>query len=148
MTADAFDLPCSRVAEACRALVGDKQRITLRNVATRMGIAHSTLSRSAERKAQVARWQTLMEVADGVNASRRSLIERDSLAIAKLKLRLKKSEDDTALLVASHRAMIIAVGELGGMRAWQRFFALYSSGTERLTDLGALPETDDGVASR
>lgn len=35
--------------------------------------------------------------------------------------------------------MIHAIGEMGGMRDWLRFFGDYGHGLERLRDLGAIP---------
>jgi len=43
------------------------------------------------------------------------------------------------LLIASHRAMILAVGEMGGMKAWRKFFARYQEVVDELRAMGALP---------
>ncbi len=43
------------------------------------------------------------------------------------------------LLVASHRAAILAVTELGGYPVWKRFFDDYEDGATKLIKMGALP---------
>ena len=43
-------------------------------------------------------------------------------------------------LIASHRAMILAVAETGGYRTWLRFFQSYDKVVRDLCSLGALPE--------
>ena len=44
------------------------------------------------------------------------------------------------LLIASHRAMLSAIGEMGGTRAWLRFFANHQNLLTNLDEIGALPE--------
>lgn len=46
------------------------------------------------------------------------------------------------LLIASHKAMILAVGEMGGMAAWQRFFDPWQEAITSLRDMGAMPNAD------
>jgi len=46
------------------------------------------------------------------------------------------------LLVASHKAMILAVGEMRGMKAWQRFFTHYQEVVDELREIGAMPTAD------
>jgi len=43
-------------------------------------------------------------------------------------------------MVAASRAILSAVGELGGARAWLRFFADHRQALESLDQMGALPE--------
>lgn len=47
------------------------------------------------------------------------------------------------LLVASHRAAILAVTELGGYPTWKRFFDGYEGVITSLTEMGALPPKID-----
>lgn len=60
-------------------------------------------------------------------------------ALERKDARIRELEERVALLIASHRAMIHAIGEMGGMRAWSRFFDDYEAVLERLRDLGAMP---------
>lgn len=48
-----------------------------------------------------------------------------------------KAERD--LLIASHKAMLLAVGELGGMAAWRKFFPAWEETRKTLSQLQALP---------
>ena len=60
----------------------------------------------------------------------RALMERtDKTSRTNLQARvarlLKENEvlkEDRELLIASHKAMLLSVGEIGGMTAWRRFF--------------------------
>lgn len=52
--------------------------------------------------------------------------------------RIADLERQVALLTASHKAIILAVGELGGLRAWQRFFPHYDEHT-----LMVLPDLEE-----
>lgn len=51
-----------------------------------------------------------------------------------------KGERD--LLVASHKAMLLAVGEMGGMTAWRKFFPAWEETREQLKQLQALPNAE------
>ncbi|MNJ74565.1 hypothetical protein D3C77_715160 [compost metagenome] len=51
-----------------------------------------------------------------------------------------KGERD--LLVASHKAMLLAVGEMGGMTAWRKFFPVWEETREQLRQLQALPNAE------
>ena len=64
----------------------------------------------------------------------------ESVAMARLRKRLEETEAHKQLLIASHRAMLSAVGEMGGTRAWLRFFAKDPSALASLDEIGALPE--------
>jgi hypothetical protein len=46
------------------------------------------------------------------------------------------------ILIASHKALILAVGELGGMRAWRRFFDQNQDVVDEMRKLGAMPTAD------
>ena len=46
------------------------------------------------------------------------------------------------ILIASHKAMMLAVGELGGMKAWRKFFEGYQEVVDEMQKLGAIPEAD------
>jgi len=43
------------------------------------------------------------------------------------------------LLIASHKAMILAVSEMGGRKAWLRFFERYQACIKERESLGAMP---------
>jgi hypothetical protein len=66
------------------------------------------------------------------------LAERLAAAPAEVQA-LKRQRD---LLVAGHRAAILAIGRIGGMKAWREYFAEYSGALQDLKELGALPEAE------
>lgn len=45
------------------------------------------------------------------------------------------------LIIASHRAAILAVGEVGGIKAWLKFFENYNEALAQLERLGVLPDS-------
>jgi hypothetical protein len=123
------------------AMLRDDETITARALARRLeGLDHaSSITRDPWRKARVAEWQArqndmrrLMEQANKQSKSNlAATLERKDA-------RIRELEERVALLTASHRAMIRAVGE-GGMQAWLRFFADYQPLLDRLRDMGAMP---------
>jgi hypothetical protein len=64
----------------------------------------------------------------------------ESVALARLHKRLDEAEARSQLLNVSHRAMLSAVGELGGTRAWIRLFTNQPSALASLHEIGALPK--------
>lgn len=75
----------------------------------------------------------LVEYYQSIQTERRSWVKRAQKAskatviaqLAAKDLRIQDLERQNAILTASHKAMILAVGELGGMAAWHRFFESY-----------------------
>ncbi len=57
--------------------------------------------------------------------------------------RIKELLQRVDLLVESHRAMILAVGELGGMAAWRRFFEDWIETEKKLLAMKAMPDPDE-----
>ncbi|MBL4539096.1 MAG: hypothetical protein JKP96_10540 [Oceanicaulis sp.] len=139
-----FEAPCPELGAVCRRLAEAGRKITLRAAASELGVAHTTLSRDAAKRLQLEECQKLAETVLRIarnNRGRLGVEESEMLAEAKRKI--AKLEDQNALLIASHQAMIMAVGELGGMRAWRRFFEDYQSIVDRLVDCGAIPQSGE-----
>ena len=59
--------------------------------------------------------------------------------IDKQALSIKEQQTQIQILVASHRAMYAAVGELGGTKAWLRFFEKHQTALATLDSLQARP---------
>ena len=138
---DELDIPDAKIGKACRELIAQNKKITIRAVAERTGMAHTTYSRDPKRKAQIARAQELQRLAWTIKRTHRGQAEpHESVAMARLRKRLEEAEARNQLLIASHRAMLIAVSELGGTRAWLRFFANHPNALASLGEMGALPE--------
>jgi hypothetical protein len=138
---DELDNPDPNIGKACRELIAQNQKITIRAVAECTGVAHTTYSRDPKRKSQITRAQEIQQLAWTIKSTHRGKAEpHESVALARLRKRLEEVEARNQLLIASHRAMLSAVGELGGTRAWLRFFANHPAALESLGEMGALPE--------
>jgi len=127
-------------------MVVEDVTITARSIARRShGVFKhaSDLTRRPERRA-------LVEAAQQRQATLR-------LAAAKLSksgrldvaARLKAAEDeirrlkaDREILVAAVRAAILAIGRIGGMKAWREYFPIYSDAFASLQRIGVAPDAD------
>ncbi|MCB2256672.1 hypothetical protein KTQ74_32645 [Pseudomonas chlororaphis] len=77
--------------------------------------------------------RSLVEFYQATQAERRQWVKRvqkvsQTNVVAQLAAkdhRIEELERQIAILTASHKAMILAVGEMGGMTAWRRFFEGY-----------------------
>ena len=103
----------------------------------------STLTRRPDRREFVEtamrRQLAVREVATKFSKSSPAKLA-DRLASAEAEVRELKRQRD--LLVAGHRAAILAIGRIGGMKAWREHFAGYSEAISKLQDLGALPPAE------
>jgi hypothetical protein len=143
---DELDIPDAKIGKACRELIAQNRKITIRAVAERTGVAHTTYSRDPKRKAQITRAQEIQRLAWTIKRTHRGQAEpHESVAMSRLRKWLEKAEARNQLLIASHRAMLSAVGELGGTRAWLRFFADHPNALASLDDMGALPENATSI---
>lgn len=118
----------------------DDENITARAVVRRGVFKHaSDLTRRPERRALLekyrARQADLRAIAQKTDKQSKS---RLSARIAKQEERIRELEGQRDLLIASHRAMILAVAEMGGMPAWRRFFHEYQDAVDNLKKLQAL----------
>jgi hypothetical protein len=62
--------------------------------------------------------------------------------VADLEYKNAQLQAQRDLLIASHRSMILAVGEMGGMAAWRRFFEPWQEAMNSLKAMGAMPNAD------
>lgn len=65
--------------------------------------------------------------------------ESSAMTLADKDFRIKELERQVSILTYSHVAMIRAVGELGGMVKWSKFFEDYKAVRDELNDLGGFP---------
>lgn len=91
------------------------------------------LKQYAERQAELRR---LLERTN--KQSRTNL----TVKIADLEYKVAQLQAQRDLLIASHRSMILAVGEMGGMAAWRRFFEPWQEAINSLKAMGAMPNAD------
>jgi hypothetical protein len=132
--------------ETLQAMLLDDEDISARGAVRRMGgmLRHpSDITRNAERRALLdacrlkqVELRSMMEKAD--KTSKKNL----SAALAQKDARIEELLRDRDLLIASCRAAVLAVGEMGGMQAWLKFYKGHQAALERLNALGAVPSAD------
>jgi len=119
-------------------LLMSNEDITARSVAKRIGVAPSTITRNEDRAQAVTKgaenqstFRALVEKAG--KQSREELIRE----LAERERQLTECKRQVQILIASHKAMILAVGEVGGIAGWARFFSKYQDIRDELRNLGA-----------
>lgn len=101
----------------------------------------SDITRRPDRAALLANAQKqqatiLAHLESSSHNSKSSLIQR----IASLTEENARLQEERELLIASHKAVLLAVGQLGGMAAWRQFYSGWESSIERLHSIGAIPD--------
>ena len=126
-------------------MICDDETITVRAVIRRLDgiLGHpSDITRISERNLVVKKYQArqseLRAIMEKVNKNSKTNLTHE-LAVKTAEIETLKRQ--RAMLIASHRAMILAVGEVGGMRAWRRFYENYQSVIDELREMGAMPDT-------
>lgn len=123
-------------------MVEDNETISARAITRKLPLVFkspSSITRdSAVRRSlldnAIAEQLRIRKIADkDNNKSRKQLIDDT----AKLVERLEQVKSDRDLLIISHRMMVRAVGEAGGMAAWLRFFENYKAASERIDKMNA-----------
>lgn len=135
--------PLSLMEEALEAMLLDDEDITARGLVRRMvGVfKHPTdVTRPKDRRELLEQFRVRQEelrivIAKADKTSKKKLSAR----IVRKDEEIEALERQRDLLVASHRAMILAIGELGGMKIWKRFFEAYQAAEDELHALGAMP---------
>jgi len=67
---------------------------------------------------------------------------RSAARIAALEAEVASLRDQVQLLTSSHRAAILAIGRIGGMKGWREHFPAYSEAVNTLVEMGALPQAE------
>jgi hypothetical protein len=134
---------------ALDAMLQDDENISARGVLRRLPdvFKHaSDITRHAERRQALENYQerqtalrSLMEKAN--KQSKTSLTQ----AIERKNREIEILTRQRDLLIASHKAMILAVSEMGGRKAWLRFFEQYQACVEELEALGAMQNVSVSV---
>lgn len=139
----------TRLIAALDAMLQENEDISARSAVRRLPgtFKHaSDITRHTERRRELETYQerqsalrSLMEKANKQSKANLSqVIERKNREIEVL----VRQRD---LLIASHKAMILAVSEMGGRKAWLRFFERYQACVEELEALGAMPSASVSV---
>lgn len=100
----------------------------------------SDLTRQPDRKALLERYQLrqveLRSLVEKTDKQSRSNLQ---VQVARLAQEVESLKSERDLLIASHKAMLLAVGEMGGMSAWRKFFPIWEDTRQKLSQLQALP---------
>lgn len=128
-----------------KAMIDQDVDLTFRKVVERSQgrFRHaSTFTRRHDLRAEVEAAQrhqaAVRKVASKISKSSPAILA-ERLTAAEAEVRKLKQQRE--LLVASHRAAILAIGKIGGMKAWREYFPIYSDAISSLQKLEALPET-------
>lgn len=117
-------------------MIAKNEVITVRAVCRQSNgvFKHATdITRNGTRRGMVenaAKKQEIIQAA--VNrSSKKSRMELERLVATK-NSEIEQLRADKELLIASHRAMILSVAEMGGFPTWKRFFERYQATIDRL----------------
>lgn len=101
----------------------------------------SDITRHIQRRALLEEFQARQRnVRQLAEAADKESVTNLQLKIARLEEACATSQRSRDLLIASHKAMILAVGEVGGMRAWVKFFPRWDEVRHSLAEMGAFPD--------
>lgn len=139
----------ARLLATLDAMLQDNEDISARGAVRRLSgtFKHaSDITRNAERRQALETYQdrqsalrALMEKTN--KQSKTNLIQ----AIERKNREIETLVRQRDLLIASHKAMILAVSEMGGRKAWLRFFERQHACIKELEALGALPKASVSV---
>ena len=127
------------------AMIEADETITARAVARKHPVlkSASSITRNADRTSLLAKYQTQQKQ---FRAMRDQMPKRsrDQIAaqIAQKDARIAELERQVEVLTVSHLAMIRAVGELGGIGKWMKFYAYHREVRDELNRLGVLPKAE------
>lgn len=138
----------AKLREAARAMLEAGETVSARALARRGGLgAASSITRDPARRA-------VLTAAVAEQEKRREWVRRSRKESTAQLVKALAARDETIailnrrvqLLTASHVALIRAVGEIGGTKAWLRFFAGYETSLAELREIGAIPDALSGEA--
>ncbi|MDH0614128.1 MULTISPECIES: hypothetical protein [unclassified Agrobacterium] len=132
--------------ELLEAMIAEDEDITVRAVCRRSDgvFKHATdITRNEARHRMVKTAITKQEIIrTAVNrSSKKSRAELENL-VAMKNAEIAQLQADKELLIASHRAMILAVAEMGGFPTWRRFFDRYQATIDQLENMRSLPDAN------
>jgi hypothetical protein len=132
-----------RLLDVLESCIDEDHTISLRGVCQHVGIDPGNTKRDQWRDAVI---QACKMHQSELRHWRKRQAKRsradDAKALAARDERIADLERQNALLCASHKAMILAVGELGGMAAYMRFFEDWQSVEAELARIGAMPDAE------
>lgn len=126
-------------------LLQRNENITARAVARlHPNIGHaSTITRSPYRSDLLAHYQEKQgNIRKHLNRQTKCSKEKTAAELASKDQRIAELEKQVDLLRVSHVAMIRAVGELGGMSKWMKFFESFKEARDQLHKLNVMPNAE------
>jgi hypothetical protein len=138
----------ARLRAQAEAMLEADETLTARALARRAGLsAASSITRDPTRRTLLQEFQQKQEHRRGwVVRSKKESLDRLRKALAQRDEQLRQLTTNATLLTASHKAMLLAVDEAGGTKAWAKFFSGWRASVQALrealpTDLS--PEIDE-----
>lgn len=130
----------SRLKEILGDLLEKNEDVTARAVARALGVAPSTITRKSERARLVEQFRQNQQhlrnlLAKADKTSKGNLVSQ----IADRDRELEKLKRKIEVLTASHKALMLAVLEHGGIAGYWRFFEAYDGIKHELEAMGATP---------
>jgi len=132
--------------EALEAMLADNETITARAAVRRSAgvLKHATdITRNAERSELLDKYakkqQKIRAAVERSTGLSRKELEK---LLVKKNTEIETLQGEKELLIASHRAMILSVAEMGGFATWKRFFERYQEAIDALEAMNALPKAE------
>ena len=133
----------AQMKSICDQLIENNETITARKVSRLLEIQTSSLTRDPIRLSIIDGAKSKQEkLREWLKRQPKQSREKDAEALAVRDMKIEALEEQKQFLIASHKAMIMAVGEIGGMAAWKRFFDGYQEVLNELENMGAMPSAD------
>ena len=133
------------LVQVLEELLQSDENITARAVARlHPHIGHaSTITRNTYRSGLLAQYQAKQrEIRKHLGRLTKHSKDKTAAELTNKDQRIAELERQVDLLRASHLAMIRAVGELGGMTKWMKFFVGFKDVRDQLYKLDAMPVTE------
>ena len=133
----------AKLLDVLKSFIDEDRTISLRGVCQHVGIDPGNTKRDRWRDAVIQACKTHQgELRQWRKRQAKRSRTEDAKALVARDERVADLERQNALLRASHKAMILAVGELGGMAAYMRFFDDWRSVEVELASIGAMPDAE------
>lgn len=131
-----------RLRSALQRMLDRGERISARGVLKHLPDlrAPSSLTRDPSRRSMLEDFKSRQAERNAwVERAKKQSTARLQKLLADRDERIRELEHEVQLLVASHRAVVEAVGELGGLPVWKKAFDGYERCLQELVHVGALP---------
>jgi len=133
----------SQMKSICDQLIENNETISARKVSRLLEIQTTSLTRDPLRLEILNDAKNKQEkLREWLKRQPKQSRKKDAESLAARDLKIENLEEQKQFLIASHKAMIMAVGEIGGMAAWKRFFDGYQEVLDGLESMGAMPEAE------